>query len=487
MNRFTFAFVAVGWSSGLFAQTWVETAQIPPAPGNLGDLGLALDGARLIRGGHIAATNSAFDVLEWDGASWSQTAQVQGPANQGLFGKRFSLDGDSLLVADQSDDGAVGVGIEPAAYYYEHSGASWILKQKLSHTGGTPGDWFGTHVLLAGDEAFVTACFWNTNQGSIFVYKKDQNGLFQQTQQLLPESSSDVQEMGWNGVAVDGGTLVASGSGRFFIFEKQQGVWVRTATFLDYPALGYAVAAANGRVFVTDKTQTNWEVGVYAKVAGAWVQTTTILAPPSTFGFGGALSASGDELVVSASNLSQYGVLHVFKQSMGQWTEQQKLESDSPSTYFTNVFARSENRIAVSDSQNTTHVFELCTSSPQTVNYGAGKPGFYGVPQLQSDLPELGATATITLSNASAGLGVLFIGFQAASYPFDGGQLLVEPFTSSTFIIPFGGSPTFAIPIPVHAALCGFDVYFQSYVIDASAGGAFHTAQTPGLHWVIGA
>jgi hypothetical protein len=38
----------------------------------------------------------------------------------------------------------------------------------------------------------------------------------------------------------------------------------------------------------------------------------------------------------------------------------------------------------------------------------------------------------------------------------------------------------------VHSALCGFNVYFQAFVVDAAAGGTFQTAQTAGLHWIIG-
>ncbi|MBL8769080.1 MAG: VCBS repeat-containing protein [Planctomycetes bacterium] len=127
-----------------------------------------------------------------------------------------------------------------------------------------------------------------------------------------------------------------------------------------------------------------------------------------------------------------------------------------------------------------------CGSLASVASYGVGKPGSGGIPQLQSVPPKLGFATSIVLSNAVPGPGVFIAGLASTAIPFDGGTLLVTPDVTAPVIVPPGGSLAIPIVVPVLAALCGVDVYFQALVFDASAGGLYGTAQSPGLHWTIG-
>lgn len=486
----------IGVGSTATGQTWVETAQLTSPSGGSGP-GLALDGDRLVTGGYVTGAPGAVRILEWTGSNWSQAALIPGPPNRQSFGLRLSLVDDTLLVSDWTDEGAVGVGLEPTAYIYERTSSGWMQVQELQHQGGAPGDWFGTSVLLSGDEAFVGANKDNNQDGAVYVFKKNAGGAFLQTQKLLPDPTPHYQNMSHWGMSRDGDVLAVSGGGVAYIFENVQGTWTKTAS-LSSPSgpttgFGLAVAVANGRAFVSAMNADsqgvahNGEVYVYEKVGGTWTKTATVA--PVSKAFGTSLVAQGDDLFVGASDdPTDPGAVYAFKNVLGQWILQQKLKSSSTTDHLGIRLVAYGNRLAAQESfpVNTTHVFDLCVGGAQALTYGAGKPGFYGIPQLTSDLPKLGATSTISLSNAFTGLGVLCAGFQPDSLPFDGGTFLVQPFTTVTFIIPFGGVPTFPVPIPVHAGLCGFNVYFQALIVDGTASGFYHTAQTPGLHWVIG-
>jgi hypothetical protein len=81
----------------------------------------------------------------------------------------------------------------------------------------------------------------------------------------------------------------------------------------------------------------------------------------------------------------------------------------------------------------------------------------------------------------------LVSGVQGTSVPFDGGTVLV--LNAFTVLLP-GVAPSGSLPLvfdlPADPTFCGLSVYMQAVYVDPAASGNKHTAQTAGLHWVLG-
>ncbi|MFG0317014.1 MAG: FG-GAP-like repeat-containing protein, partial [Planctomycetota bacterium JB042] len=131
----------------------------------------------------------------------------------------------------------------------------------------------------------------------------------------------------------------------------------------------------------------------------------------------------------------------------------------------------------------------FCADLAASFAYGAGKAGGAGVPVLASEpIPRLGEDVVLTVANGTSGLAPsLLVGVAAASVPFDGGTLHVQPaWVVPLPAFPADGSLVVPLSIPVDQALCGESVFFQVLFVDPAAGGALKTAQSNGLAWTIG-
>lgn len=131
-----------------------------------------------------------------------------------------------------------------------------------------------------------------------------------------------------------------------------------------------------------------------------------------------------------------------------------------------------------------------CGGSPSATNYGAGKPGTFGVPTLTALVPPTVPTPafTIRLANGRPGaLPVLFLGFTPLSIPFDGGTLLANPVFVLP-LVPYPGSGQIDLTFPFCdvAAYCGATAYLQAMFVDPGAAGFYMTAQTAGLTITLG-
>ncbi len=130
-----------------------------------------------------------------------------------------------------------------------------------------------------------------------------------------------------------------------------------------------------------------------------------------------------------------------------------------------------------------------CGSSATQSNYGAGKSGSFGVPNLTANQPpRIGQSSLVSITNGYPGApGILLVGTSTASIPFDKGTLLVNP-TSVLAMPPLNGSGAYSFTVnhSSNPAFCGATVYFQAMMVDPGATGFHHTSQTRGLQWTVG-
>ena len=66
------------------------------------------------------------------------------------FGRRVSVDGDTLVAGAPTDDGSKG-----AVYFFVRDGASWTFKQKLTASDAAANAFFGSDVAILGDLIIV--------------------------------------------------------------------------------------------------------------------------------------------------------------------------------------------------------------------------------------------------------------------------------------------------------------------------------------------
>lgn len=117
------------------------------------------------------------------GGSWVQTAKLRQLPGQpeGAFAASISLDHDRLLITTSGD--SKNHAYNGAAYIYEYSGTSWILKERLTGSLGTEAGVFGTSGALSGDRAIVSASTYLAEKpGSVYIFDRDpQTGVWSET------------------------------------------------------------------------------------------------------------------------------------------------------------------------------------------------------------------------------------------------------------------------------------------------------------------
>ncbi len=166
----------------------------------------------------------------------------------------------------------------------------------------------------------------------------------QQTAKLLASNGSAGAEFGWS-VSVSGDKAVAGspdgngrvgGTGSAYVYEKVDGVWTFVSrldasdgAFGDY--FGGSVSICGDTVVVgapgdDDSGGASGSVYVFDRIGGAWTQVAKLLPSDGNARdwFGGAVSISGDTLVVGADS-DDAGSAYVFERAGGAWTQVAKL------------------------------------------------------------------------------------------------------------------------------------------------------------------
>lgn len=250
-----------------------------------------------------ASSSGAVYVFTRTGSTWTQQAYVKA-SNTGAgddFGAAVALSGDTLAVGatgeasaatgvggNQADNSATSAG---AVYVFTRTASTWTQQSyvKASNTGA--GDLFGNAVALAGDTLVVGA---------------------------FGEASAAT---GVNGDQADNTALAA---GAVYVFVRSSGTWTQQAYLKasnsghDYE-FGSAVALAGDLLVVGSMAENSGATGVggnqrdgsapgagaayvFTRSATTWAQAAYVKSSNtgSDDGFGSAVAASADTLVVGA-------------------------------------------------------------------------------------------------------------------------------------------------------------------------------------------
>lgn len=300
-------------------------------------------------------------------------------ANDGARGDNFgysvAISGDgSVLVLGATGVDDIGSNSGAAYVFTKQSDGTYVQSQKLLSSDGAEGDSFGRSVAISSDVSVVVVGAYGdddkgSSSGSAYVFTKQSNGSYAQSQKLLASDGAAQDYFGFSvSVSSDGTTIVVGAyqdddkgenSGSAYVFTKQSdGSYVQSQKLVASDGFandrfGYSVAiSGDGSAIVVGAYFSRngvWEVGsayVFTKQSnGAYVQSQKLLASDGTvfdyFGISVAISSDGSVIVVGADHDDAKGMYsgsaYAFtKQSNGSYVQSQKLvDSDGgPGDYF---------------------------------------------------------------------------------------------------------------------------------------------------------
>ena len=302
-------------------------------------------------------------------ASWPAFAQcevyqatglMELPLDKSQFGRSVSLREDRMAVGMvwSSKPGEVRI--------YDRSASGWLLATTVKASDGTPGDAdaFGYSVAIESDTLIIGAHqhgFLDA-EGSAFVFERQSDGTWIETQILLPPES-DTFAMGW-AVALEGdrmvvgakGASIGSGKGKAFVYERSESGWVKTKTIKPVvggvgDGFGAALALQGNRLVVGapygwSGASTGAEGRAYVYEYGlpgpAWVLKKVFFPADLKNAdlFGQDVALDGDTILVGAPQhdlpVMHAGAVYEFQLVGGIWSQTGKLSTEdlSPNINF---------------------------------------------------------------------------------------------------------------------------------------------------------
>jgi hypothetical protein len=227
---------------------WNRVAVLRAADAASGDqfgLMVSLSGETIVVGSRLADVpppdaGAAYIFARHNG-TWQQigklTASDAAPGD--LFG-RASIDANAMVVsADLNDDRGANAG---KAYAFQHRDGRWVEVAKLTASDGTAGDEFGLSLALKGDVAVfgaIGADGQRDDAGAAYVFER-RDGKWTQAARLTASGATTHQAFG-SSVAVGDDTIVVGapndggageGAGAAYVFEHKASGWTQAGKLI---------------------------------------------------------------------------------------------------------------------------------------------------------------------------------------------------------------------------------------------------------------
>ena len=329
---------------------WAQTATLSPTEsGSATGFGGGLDAAGdlLVVGAPTDGAGAVY-VFRWSGSEWAQDGRLtwdDGGADTG-FGQVVATNGDAVLV------GAPGSGAGSGAVVAFASGDDgWALSAVLEAAVEPERAGFGTSLDMEGDLAAVGApgemigLIPGTGQpvllpGAVHIFRRGAEGWTREGRLTPPGSAPGA--MGW-GVAVSGGQVFAgapldAGTGTVQHFTSDGGDWSHAGTITadDAPIpAGFGMAvAASGDDLVVGMPLVGGGIGGGAAfrrdASGDWSAVASF-GPGAPFNFYGlAVAVDGDMAVVGAPGADFFeGTGFLFRRTESGWEPEGTLIDDN--------------------------------------------------------------------------------------------------------------------------------------------------------------
>ncbi|WP_424962397.1 T9SS type A sorting domain-containing protein [Ekhidna sp.] len=263
---------------------------------------------------------------------YKQELTPSGSIDDGIeFGYDVKLAGDYLVASAPYD-----AYDENGENYHSDAGAAYIFKRNASGVWEevqkivasdreTYGYYYGESVAIS--DGFVAIGAYEANSlaedgvttleqtGAIYMYEENESGVWFEVAKLVASDREEYDYLGYY-IDLDDNVLVASNyeknsyTGQAYVFERIEGIWVETQIILpensfEEQEFGISVAISNGTIAVgseyLDPDTDDSGVYLFTKSGNEWIQSD-IITPASydnNSGFGGYISLSGDDIIVS--------------------------------------------------------------------------------------------------------------------------------------------------------------------------------------------
>lgn len=191
-----------------------------------------VEGNTIVAGapGENVWTGSVY-VFTREAGTWTETQKILSPTPQQSvsFGIGVSISGDYLMVGANEEDGGRG-----AVYVYlKDVNGLWEYDQTLEASDAAINDYFGTSVSLSGEQLVVGAYGANSEEGSAYIFERDNEGTWVEVQKLNGATSTEGTQFGWstdiqpNYMAVSAPHIYGFEAGEVYFFKREgNGTWV---------------------------------------------------------------------------------------------------------------------------------------------------------------------------------------------------------------------------------------------------------------------
>ena len=268
---------------------------------------------------------------------WREATRLSASNHDGApdrFGRALSVSGATLLVGASSRDASTG-----AAYIFDRNGAgTWQETIQLPVEDLSEGDAFGTATVLRGPLALVAAPGQNDNTGSVYVFERAMGGHWSEVAKLSGSGTTSGDRFGtalaFDGtVALVGASSQENGAGAAYVFRRDDatGAWREEARLTAAEAsprgrLGTALAMHHGRAYIGAPGIAGRQGAVIAfapdSETGAWEKVTQ-LRPFETerfSQFGTSIAQDGDNLWIGAPGANRgQGAIHQYVARDQSW------------------------------------------------------------------------------------------------------------------------------------------------------------------------
>jgi hypothetical protein len=260
------------------------------------------------------------------------------------FGVSVAVDGNFAVIgAYQNDSNGIDAG---AAYVFEHTGSTWLQRQKLTASDAFAGAQFGRSVAIEANTIAVGSILAN-NTGSAYIFTRSAGVWSQQAKLTAPDAASG-DYFGCS-VALSNNTVVIgaygddSDTGSAYVFVRSGSTWafehkLTASNPHQNDRFGNSVAIDTNAVLVGSYFSSPFEIrsagSVYyfTRTAGAWSQQAVLTASdPNEYNyFGCSVALDANIAVIGAyecdiNGIADAGAAYVFSKSTSGWVQQQKL------------------------------------------------------------------------------------------------------------------------------------------------------------------
>jgi hypothetical protein len=310
---------SIGYSAELQALT-------PPSTTSHAETGasLAVDGNWMVVSvpGTIHAgeqrRNGSVEVYQRDELGWRAFATLKADDSvaddQREFGAAVDIFGSTIVVGDPSWAGGNNHKAG-AVYVFEWSGEAWLQEARLNADTLMGFDVFGKSVAVSEDSIVVgssgRALGEDTAAGAVFLFERSVSGWNLETT-VQRRDNEEIRFLGLD-VDIEGSRAVVGSSGAAHTLSAVDGPWGRSSdiTPLVEPDVGFGgTVAVDGDVVVVGSAQddssasTSGAAYVFRVINGEWVEEAKLKSPsPSYLGFfGHSVAVAGDWVLVGEPN-----------------------------------------------------------------------------------------------------------------------------------------------------------------------------------------